>query len=296
MSDKTNAVLCPLIIRAHRLMDAFAKSDDERDFYLDRMEGFLVCVDLAQTEAELSQLEQELEKNTDRYAMLPKYTFYESKKIMEGFVNEKVYDIDIKEKSLDIIQSKSAREHFLEFLHDHHTELEKWQLYYQERSRVRIIEWLRSEAFQFVFEEDIDLPGPTVEKLKKTLFDAKPPRDMVAARKAIQAKAESYYSNEALNPRPKRGRPPKQAAKVELEPTVTGDFYQKVPKAIQPFLYVPNIASVSSVTFSAKFDTEQELIEYIRSTKANRGDEVDEIQKKLAALREITLRAQRKQT
>ena len=36
----------PLILRAHRLMEAFAKSDDERDFYIDRIEGFLLYVDL----------------------------------------------------------------------------------------------------------------------------------------------------------------------------------------------------------------------------------------------------------
>ena len=36
----------PLILRFHRLMDAFAKSDDERDFYLDTVEGFIVFADL----------------------------------------------------------------------------------------------------------------------------------------------------------------------------------------------------------------------------------------------------------
>jgi hypothetical protein len=36
----------PLLLRFHRLMDAFAKSDDERDFYLDKVEGFIVFVDL----------------------------------------------------------------------------------------------------------------------------------------------------------------------------------------------------------------------------------------------------------
>ena len=36
----------PLILRYHRLMDAFAKSDDERDFYLDKVEGFIIFVDL----------------------------------------------------------------------------------------------------------------------------------------------------------------------------------------------------------------------------------------------------------
>ncbi len=134
---------------------------------------------------------------------------------MEGFVHEKVYDIDTKEKLLDLIAAKEARENFLEFIYDHLTELEKWQLYYQERSRIRIIEWLRQHNIQFVFEEDLDLTKNVVEKVKRTLFEAKVPKDISQAREALAAKAKTYYSNEALNPRPKRGRPPKQVAKVE---------------------------------------------------------------------------------
>src|SRR6185503_4221963 len=134
----------PLILRLHRLMDVFAKSDEERDFYLDNKEGFLVFVDLNVSDEELAHLRAEIDHDPTRYLLLPKLTFYEIKKIMEGFVTEKVYDIDTKEKLLDIIQAKDAREHFLEFIYDHETELEKWQQYYQERFRVRIIEWLRN--------------------------------------------------------------------------------------------------------------------------------------------------------
>ena len=129
----------PLLLRFHRLMDAFAKSDDERDFYLDKVEGFIVFVDLDKGIKELEDLEKELTENAPRYCLLPKMTFYETKKFMEGFVNEKVYDIDTKEKLLDIIQSKEARENFLEFIYDHLTELEKWQQYYQERSRIEVL-------------------------------------------------------------------------------------------------------------------------------------------------------------
>ena len=43
----------PLLLRYHRLMDAFAKSDDERDFYLDKIEGFIVYVDLDKGQKEL---------------------------------------------------------------------------------------------------------------------------------------------------------------------------------------------------------------------------------------------------
>ena len=140
----------PLILRFHRLMDAFAKSDDERDFYLDLIEGFLIFADLDKNLEDLDLLEKELAENSERYRLIPKMTFYETKKFMEGFVNEKVYDIDTKEKLLDIIGSKEARENFLEFIYDHLTELEKWQQYYHERSRIRIIEWLREHEIIFV--------------------------------------------------------------------------------------------------------------------------------------------------
>src|ERR1700686_8203 len=93
----------PLILRYHRLMDAFAKSDDERDFYLDKVEGFLIYIDLDKGIKELEALNKELKANKGRYGLLPKMTFYEIKKFMEGFIHEKVYDIDTKEKLLDMI-------------------------------------------------------------------------------------------------------------------------------------------------------------------------------------------------
>ena len=243
----------PLILRCHRLMEAFAKSDDERDFYIDRLEGFLLYVDLDKSQEDLNTLEAELRKNGDRYCAIPKLSFYETKKIMEGFVNEKVYDIDTKEKMLDIIQSKEARENFLEFIYDHHSEQEKWQLFYQERSRIRLIEWLRLNHFHFVFEEDLDFPRSLLEKIKQSLFQPKVGKDILAARKTLIAKAKTYYSSEALNPRPKRGRPPKQAAKLEVEPQVTIDIFTTVPPEVRTFLFTPenNIASPFSIFSSS---------------------------------------------
>ncbi len=258
----------PLLLRFHRLMDAFAKSDDERDFYLDRVEGFILYVDLDKPLAEVEELEKEILEHPERYSLIPKMTFYETKKFMEGFVNEKVYDIDTKEKLLDIIGAKEARENFLEFIYDHLPELEKWQLYYSERSRIRIIEWLRNQQFQFVFEEDLDLPRVVLEKVKRHLFDVKVPKEVTQSRDALLAKAKTYYSNEALNPRPKRGRPPKQIAKVEMEPQFTLDIYTTVPPCARAFLYLPDVTA-SSVTFSAKFDTEQQLLANLRG--ATRG-------------------------
>lgn len=290
MSDNSKVAQCPLILRAHRLMEAFAKSDDERDFYLDRMEGFIIFVDLSKTLPELEALETEIATHKERYTLLPKLTFYEIKKIMEGFVNEKVYDIDTKEKLLDIIQSKEARDNFLDFIYDHLTELEKWQQYYQERSRIRIIEWLRNNNFQFVFEEDLDLTKQTVEKLKMHLFDSKVPKEVSSARESILAKAKTYYSIEALNPRPKRGRPPKQIVKVEVEPQMTMDIYTTVTSAIRPFLFTPDITSVSAITFSSKYDSEEEFLATRNPSRLDTSSKWENLSEKLASIRSLAQR------
>ncbi len=281
----------PLILRYHRLMDAFAKSDDERDFYMDKIEGFLVYADLDKGVEELEALEKELTLNAERYCLIPKMTFYEAKKFMEGFVHEKVYDIDTKEKLLDLIGAKDSRENFLEFIYDHLTELEKWQIYYQERFRIRIIEWLRQHNVQFVFEEDLDLMKNLVEKVKRSLFEPKVPKDIANARDALAAKARTYYSNEALNPRPKRGRPPKQVAKIELEPQMTVDIYTQVPNACRLFLYIPDITSASSVTFSAKFETEEHLLASLRGSPRLKVDEkLEALSQRLESLRHLSNR------
>ena len=196
------AARLPLILRYHRLMDAFAKSDDERDFYLDRNEGFLLYIDLERPQEELDRVEKVIEENKSRFVLVPKLTSYEIKKIMEGFVHEKVYDIDTKEKLLDIIASKDAREHFLEFIYDHLPELEKWQLYYHERFRVRVIEWLRQNEFFFVFEEDLGLGKTLVEKVKKSFGDKRVSSEVAAVRQVLEKKGETYYSNEGAKPPP----------------------------------------------------------------------------------------------
>lgn len=290
MSKSNLKAQCPIILRFHRLMDAFAKSDDERDFYLDKIEGYILFVNLDKSQEELDRLDEELNTQSSRYCLVPKMTYYEIKKFMEGFVNEKVYDIDTKEKLMDVIQSKEARENFLEFIYDHITELEKWQQYYHERFRIRIIEWLRSEGIKFVFEEDLELGKKAIEKVKETLFEEKVSKDVQASRAALEQKAKTYYSSEALNPRPKRGRPPKQTAKVELEPQVTMDMYSTVSMAARPFLYTPDI-STTGTTFSAKFETEAELLASLRgSSRAKVDTKLEALSQRLESLRHLSSR------
>ncbi len=279
----------PLILRALRMMDSFAKSDDERDFYLDRIEGFILYLDLDKSEEDYHKLQAELEKNKERYCLIPKFTFYEVKKLMEGFVNEKVYDIDTKEKLLDLIQSRDARVHFIEFIYDHDTELEKWQQYYQERSRVRIIEWLRNNAFDFVFEEDLELPRALIEKLKVSLYEPKVSKEIAAARQQLMIKAKTYYSSEALNPRPKRGRPPKQVVKVEVETQTSNDIFTQVPQEARRFLYLPDIQTANNITFSEKYNTEAELLAHLRGNgRSDAENQLEALTEKFASLKELS--------
>ncbi len=278
----------PLILRCHRLIEAFAKSDDERDFYIDRQEGFIIYVDLDKQGSDLDTLQNELNKSSERYALIPKLTFYETKKIMEGFVNEKVYDIDTKEKMMEIIGSKEAMANFLDFLNDHHSEFEKWQVYYQERSRVRIIEWLRQNHFTFVFEEDLDLPRDLIEKLKKHLFEIKVDKEILAVRKELFNKSKTYYSNEALNPRPKRGRPPKQTTKTEIEPQVTSDMYTTVPSQARPFLFAPGLGGSPANAFSSRFENVQHGASKPFNTDFN--VQTEDLKEKLSLLRRLSNR------
>lgn len=278
----------PLILRYHRLLEAFSKSDDERDFFFDKIEGFLVFIDLDKEDSNIEGAESEILAHQDRYAIIPKMTYYETKKFMEGFVHEKVYDIDTKEKLLDIIDSKEARENFIEFIYDHPQELDKWQQYYHERSRIRIIEWLRSLEIKFVFEEDLELAKNLVEKLKLNLFETKVSKDVSQAREALVAKAKTYYSNEALNPRPKRGRPPKQIAKVEIEPQFVPDIYRHVPLELRQFLFMPDYSG-SSATFSAKFDSEAQLLASLKGSSREKVDvKLEILSQRLESLRQLS--------
>ncbi len=278
----------PLILRYHRLLEVFSKANDVRDFYLDKLEGFLVYFDLDKGEEELGLAEKELKENSDRYVAIPKLTYYETRKFMEGFVIEKVYDIDTKEKLLEIINSRGARENFLEFVYDHLAELDKWQQFYQERSRVRIIEFLRENEVVFVFEEDLEMSVSSLEKLKEHKFTVRVSKDIAQARDLLEAKSKMYYSSDALNPRPKRGRPPKQQAKEELEPGLADDFYTTVPSTLRPFVFSPEYSNAAAM-FSSKFDSEETLLASMKgSSKAPVDKKLHALSQRLESLRQLS--------
>ena len=278
----------PMIIHMHQILTAFSKSDDERDFYLDRLEGFMLYFDLDKDQEALDAFEIEIKNSPDRFCLIPKLTFYETRKFMEGFVQEKVLDIDTKEKLLAIINDRDAKENFLEFIYDHLVELDKWQQFYQERSRVRIIEYLRRFEIRFVFEEDLDLPNKVLEKLKEQKFEARVAKDLQTARAVLEAKADVYYSDEALNPRPKRGRPPKQVAKSSNEPDLTDNIFITVPIPMRSFLFNPEY-STQAALFSSKFESEEQLLASMKGSEQVKVDsKLEVLSQRLESLRQLS--------
>ncbi|MBU6445761.1 MAG: hypothetical protein KGQ49_00005, partial [Verrucomicrobia bacterium] len=86
-------------------------------------------------------------------------------------------------------------------------------------------------------------------------------------------------------------RPPKQVAKVELEPQMSVDIYTQVSAACRHFLYIPDIASAASVTFSSKFETEEHLLASLRGSPRLRVDEkLEALSARLESLRHLSNR------
>lgn len=117
-------------------------------------------------------------------------------------------------------------------------------------------------------------------------------KEIESARKTLFSKSKVYYSNEALNPRPKRGRPPKQALKVETDIEVCSDIFTTVPPAVSPFLFIPDITNALDVTFSAKHESGEDFVTHrVQEGTAETIDEnLSQISEKLAALRELSSR------
>ncbi|MFA6501574.1 MAG: hypothetical protein WCT85_02185, partial [Parachlamydiales bacterium] len=69
------------------------------------------------------------------------------------------------------------------------------------------------------------------------------------------------------------------------------DIYSHVPKAARAFLYIPEISSASAVTFSAKFETEEQLLASLKGTPRVKVDEkLEALSRKLESLQQLQTR------
>jgi hypothetical protein len=72
---------------------------------------------------------------------------------------------------------------------------------------------------------------------------------------------------------------------------MSGDIYTQVPNSCRPFLYLPDITSASSVTFSAKFESEEQLLASLRGSPRVRVDEkLEALSQRLESLRHLSNR------
>jgi len=73
-----------------------------------------------------------------------------------------------------------------------------------------------------------------------------------------------------------------------MEPQYTLDIYKTVPILARPYLFMPDFTS-TSVTFSAKFDTEAQLIASLRgSSRVKIDSKLEALSQRLESLRHLS--------
>jgi hypothetical protein len=76
-----------------------------------------------------------------------------------------------------------------------------------------------------------------------------------------------------------------------MEPQITVDIYTQVPAVCRHFLYIPDITTAASVTFSSKFETEEHLLASLRGSPRQRVDErLEALSQRLESLRHLSNR------
>jgi hypothetical protein len=61
-----------------------------------------------------------------------------------------------------------------------------------------------------------------------------------------------------------------------------------LPREVDPFVFTPEINSISKVTFSSKFDTEEELLANIKNQSLSEDPRLGSLNEKLAELRSLS--------
>lgn len=66
-------------------------------------------------------------------------------------------------------------------------------------------------------------------------------------------------------------------------------MYLKVPVAVRPFLYIPDTTGAASVTFSARYDSEAELLASLRGSSREKVDtRLEALSQRLESLRHLS--------
>ena len=78
---------------------------------------------------------------------------------------------------------------------------------------------------------------------------------------------------------------------MEIEPQLTMDMYTTVPAPVRLFLYLPEVNSPAAVTFSARYDTEADLLASLRGSSRIKVDaKLEALSQRLESLRHLSTR------
>lgn len=252
-----SAVKNVFIVKNTRLVDVFIKSDEDHDFYFDAETGAIFYVDLTSDEDKLEELYNFLLKFPKRLFLFPKMTEYERRKIVEAFLHGKVNDLDVSEKvsrELDFLGYESK---VIDILKEYGTEIEKWTAFFSEKMRVMSIEWLNKvikmndvKPFSYVFEEDIIqyMDRDKIVAFKESMGSKN--ENISSIREDLIEFSKIYFEHEIIDPKPKRGRPPKGKKNSSSEIIPIPDMYLAYDSVLRGFIYYDiNLNDIASNPF-----------------------------------------------
>ncbi|MCK5787909.1 MAG: hypothetical protein KAH32_02845 [Chlamydiia bacterium] len=232
-----------LTMKATRCIGVFIRSDDDNDFLLDTKTGAFLLLDLKAEDADMDHLQKFLEGEEDRFFLVPKITEYEKRKIFEEFINYKVNDLEVSERISDTLDTLGYESRAIEILQEYPYEYDKWISFFSEKIRIRVVRWLNKTSqsmksgFSYVFEEDLTnyISKEELISFKENYITNK--QSISGIVKKLHQMSKLYLEDEIVNPKPRRGRPPKGHNSAVKEALFIPDMYICYDAIIRHFVY-----------------------------------------------------------
>jgi hypothetical protein len=125
----------------------YAFEDHHNEYYLDLKTGELLFISSLADEEEVERIEDQLEREPNRYLWVPKLLPQEGYAYMQEFI-ETVGDPNLQEKLWIAIDGPGAFGRFRRVLSGYPEEQERWFKFKDERVREHVEFWLRSEGIE----------------------------------------------------------------------------------------------------------------------------------------------------
>jgi hypothetical protein len=132
-----------LKINLDELCEAIDNSSYEHKYYLDLWTGEILFISEYMDDEETKKLEDQVEKDFDRYEPIPIVESYEGYRDMQDFITT-VKDEHLAELLEVAINGKGAFRRFKDVLLNYPEERERWFQFRDDRIEERALEWLNS--------------------------------------------------------------------------------------------------------------------------------------------------------